>query len=248
VIEAKVGWQVPSREQLSRYLGRITSSNARHKRLVSVSAADQSWAERHLPVELNGVAVTHLSWTDIQRAAADALAISRSPIDKVWLSELTKHLDGYGMASNIFDARVYVVALNRDRIDSKNPLTWVDVVTEQARYFHPVGGDSRSGWPTIPPAYLGFRYHAEFRSAHFVKSVTTTDHLQDIDPRWPETNSPHFVYTLGPPMVPTRRMPLGKIHPSMRNWISIDLLLSGEAPDYKTAIDRMQERNRRPSV
>ncbi|MGH8466372.1 MAG: hypothetical protein ACRER5_19700, partial [Pseudomonas sp.] len=92
------------------------------------------------------------------------------------------------------------------------------------------------------PAYFGFRYHAQFRSVHFVESAITVDRIQDIDPRWPETNAPNFVYTLGPPMTPARPMPLGKIHPSMRNWISLDLLLSGAASDYKEAIDMMAAR------
>lgn len=116
------------------------------------------------------------------------------------------------------------------------------MVTEQKRYFHPVGGSDRSGWPTIPPAYIGFRYLAEFRSVHFIEKVDITDHLHKCDPRWPETNAPNFVYTLGPPMKPAVPMPLGKIHPSMRNWISLDLLLSGKAKDYKNAIDLMRER------
>jgi hypothetical protein len=242
IFEAKLGWRVPTIGQLERYLPRLLSSTAQHKRLVSVSAADSAWAARHQPAELGGVPVSHLSWSDLQGAARRAHDQSRSPIERVWLSQLNEHLKGYGMTSNLFDAKAYVVSLNRARINPDNPLTWIEVVVEQGKYFHPVGGSDRSGWPTIPPAYIGFRYLAEFRSVHFIESVQITDHLQDVDPRWPETNAPNFVYTLGPPMKPARPMPLGAIHPSMRNWVALDLLLSGKASDYKDAIALMKQR------
>ena len=239
IFEAKVGWQVPTLGQLERYLPRLLASNTAQKRLVSVSAADRAWAIRHLPSELGGVPISHLSWSDIQAAAARASSATRSPVDKLWLSQLIEHLKGYGMTSNVFDARAYVVSLNRSRISPEDPLTWVDVITEQQRYFHPIG---TNGWPNIPPAYLGFRYHGAFQSVHFVESVITTDHIHEVDSRWPESEAPHFVYTLGPPMKPAKPLPLGKIHPSMRNWISLDLLLSGVAVDYLEAINMMKDR------
>jgi hypothetical protein len=242
IFEAKLGWRVPTIGQLERYLPRLLASTAHHKQLVSVSAADSAWAARHQPAEISGVPVSHLSWSDLQAAARRAHDASRSPIERVWLWQLNQHLKGYGMTSNLFDAKAYVVSLNRSRISPDNPLTWIDVVVEQGKYFHPVGGSDRSGWPTIPPAYIGFRYLAEFRSVHFIESVQITDHLQDVDPRWPETNAPNFVYTLGPPMKPARPMPLGAIHPSMRNWVALDLLLSGKASDYKDAIALMKQR------
>jgi hypothetical protein len=242
ILEAKHGWCVPTIEQLERYAPRLIESGAQHKRLISVSAATSEWAAHHQPARLGDIAVSHLSWTDLQNAAKRANGATRSPVERVWLSQLIDHLKAYGMTSNIFDARAYVVSLNRSRIKPEDPLTWVDVVVNQGRYFHPVGGNDRSGWPVIPPAYFGFRYHAEFRSVHFVESVMTVDRIQDIDPRWPETNTPNFVYTLGPPMVPAKPMPLGKIHPSMRNKVSLDLLLSGVASDYKAAIDMMGPR------
>ena len=244
IFEAKLGWRVPTTGQLERYLPRLLRSQAQTKVIVSVSAADSAWARRHLPYELAGVPVTHLSWSDLRGMAQRAQESTRSPIDRVWLSQLINHLQEYSMTSNVFDSRAYVVSLNRSRIQSSNPLTWIDVVVKKGKYFHPIGGSDRSGWPVIPPSYIGFRYLSEFRSVHFIERVDVTDHIQEIDPRWPNTNSPHFVYTLGPAMAPVKPMPLGAIHPSMRNWVALDLLLSGKATDYKDAIDRMRERIR----
>ncbi|OWQ66335.1 hypothetical protein CEE56_19240 [Stenotrophomonas maltophilia] len=242
IFEAKLGWRVPTRGQLERYLPRLLRSPTQAKVLVSVSAADASWAQRHLPGDLAGVPVIHFSWSDLQTMARRAQDATRSPVDRVWLTQLVHHLQEYGMTSNVFDSRAYVVSLNRSRIQPSDPLTWIEVVVEQGKYFHPVGGSDRSGWPVIPPSYIGFRYLAEFRSVHFIERVDVTDHIQEVDPRWPKTNAPYFVYTLGPAMKPAKPMPLGTIHPSMRNWVALDLLLSGKATDYKDAIDRMRER------
>lgn len=240
IIEAKVGWQVPSISQLDRYLPRLLASNSKRKLFVSVSAADGGWAKRHLPTHLAGVEIMHLSWSDLQAIALMAFKLTRRPADKLWLSQLATHLAEYGMTSNVFDARAYVVSISPQRITPKHPLTWVDVIVEQRRYFHPIGGN---GWPVVAPSYLGFRYHGAFRSAHFVESVVTIDNLAEIDSRWPETNTPNFVYTLGPPMQPATPLPLGKIWATMRNWVSLDLLLSGAATDYSEALAMMKARN-----
>lgn len=233
IFEAKLGWRVPTQGQLERYLPRLLASNAEHKRLVSVSAAGSAWAARHQPTALEGVPLSHLAWSDLQAAARRAHGSSRSPIERVWLAQLIEHLKGYGMTSNLFDTMAYVVSLANTRVKPEDPLTWVDVVVEQGKYFHPVGGN---GWPVIPPAYIGFRYQGKFRSVHFIESVQVSDHLHEVDPRWPHTDAPHFVYTLGPPMRPVEPLPLGKIHYNMRNWVALDLLLSGKASDYKEAI------------
>lgn len=245
IFEAKLGWRVTTSGQLQRYLPRLLKSAALDKRLFSISAADKPWASRHLPTELEGVPVHHLSWSDLQALTKKALETSRSSTERVWLWELHEHLKEYGMASNVFDSRAYVVSLNSERVRPDNPLTWIDVTLEQKRYFHPVGGNGRGGWPAIPPAYIGFRYMSEFRSAHFIEHVEITDRIQDVDPRWPDSDSPHFIYHLGPAMKPVRPMPLGTIHPSMRNYVALDLLLSGVASDYKNAIDLMKLRKER---
>ncbi|RDS82248.1 hypothetical protein DWU98_09445 [Dyella monticola] len=239
IIEAKLGWQVPGLQQLKRYAPRLRSSGARRQLLVSLSAADSSWAIRQLPGNVTGIPVTHLSWNALSDAARRAHSSTRSPTDRAWLEQLLHHLQGYGMTSNIFDARAYVVSLTRDRIRPTHPYTWTDVVEKDSTYFHPVGV---RGWPVIPPRYVGFRYRAEFQSVHFVTGVKTVDRLQDLNPLWPDTDSPQFVYTLGPPMVPRARMPLGKIYNNSRHTIALDILLSGSADTFEEAIVQMRER------
>lgn len=55
IIEAKLGWQVPGIKQLKRYAPRLGASGARRPQLVSLSAADSSWATRQLPADIDGI-------------------------------------------------------------------------------------------------------------------------------------------------------------------------------------------------
>ena len=61
VFEAKRHWQVATHAQLARYVHRLADSNVQHKRLISVSAARKDWAVRHLPADVKGIPVDHLS-------------------------------------------------------------------------------------------------------------------------------------------------------------------------------------------
>lgn len=239
IIEAKVGWHVPEQDQLARYAPRLHQSNARKKMLVSLSAADREWAKRRLPATVADIPINHISWSDVRAAARTALKASRRPIERLWLEQLTAHLTDYGMTPNTFDARVYVVPLTKNKIRKESPYTWLDVVEKDGSYFHEVGVN---GFPAIPPAYIGFRWEAEFRQAHHVTKVIRVDRLKDVNEDWPDLDTPHFVYTLGPKMAPVIPMKLGPINPRMRNWIALDILLSGVADDYSHAIQLMKER------
>lgn len=239
VFEAKRHWQVATHAQLARYVHRLADSNVQHKRLISVSAARKDWAVRHLPADVKGIPVDHLSWSEIRAMAKRAHAATRNQIERLWLDQLALHLSEYGMTSNAFDSLAYVVSLSRDLMPSSQELTWIDVVTKQGKYFHPIGGN---GWPTVPPAYIGFRYLSQFRSVHFIERVDTVDRLQDVDPHWPETHSPHFVYTLGPAMRPATVLPLGNIYYTARHRVALDLLLSGKAATYEEAVALTKDR------
>ncbi len=239
IFEAKRYWQVASREQLAKYAPRLGRSNVQHKRLISISAARKDWAVRHLPSDVDGIPVDHLAWSEIRAMAKRAREASKSQAERLWLHQLNLHLAEYGMTSNVFDSLAYVVSLSQDLLPNSSDMTWIDVVAKQGRYFHPVGGN---GWPTIPPAYIGFRYLSEFRSVHFIEHVETVDNLQEVDPAWPVTSTPNFVYTLGPAMRPATRLSLGNIYYTARHWLALDLLISGKAATYEEAIALTKER------
>jgi len=210
-----------------------------HKRLISISAARRDSAIRHLLADVDGIPVDHLSWSDVRTMVKRAHAACKSQTERLWLHQLNLHLAEYGMTSNAFDSLAYVVSLSRDLLPNSSDMTWIDVVAKQGRDFHPVGGN---GWPTIPHAYIGFRYLSEFRSVHFIAHVETVDNLQEVDRTWPVTSTPNFVYTLGPAMRPVTRLARGNIYYTARHWVALDLLISGRASTYEEAIALTKER------
>jgi hypothetical protein len=46
ILEAKLSWELPTVDQLNRYLNRLITARAKHQRLISVNAADQAHAGR----------------------------------------------------------------------------------------------------------------------------------------------------------------------------------------------------------
>jgi len=118
---------------------------------------------------------------------------------------------------------VYVVPLDCGTPE-RSRIPWIDIVRANRRYFHPTGGKR---WPKAPPNYLGFRYHGRLQAIHHVDSWQVTDDLHSaIEEIRPGKRDPHFVYVLGEPIVPPRRVPAGKVYPSGRVWAALDLLLT----------------------
>jgi len=136
-------------------------------------------------------------------------------------------------ASNL----VYVVSLGSGTPEWSR-LSWIDIVRARRRYCHPTGGER---WPKAPPNYLGFRYHGGLQSIHHVDSWKVTDDLhQSIEEIRPGTWEPHFMYELGEPIVPPRKVANGKIYPSGRVWAALDLLLT--CSTVSEARNRTQQR------
>src|ERR1700692_4163153 len=76
VLEAKRGWSVPSKVQLARYGPRLGKTQAGLQRLVTVSAADRAFAAEHLPHRIDGIALSHMSWTDLAKLARRAQVLA----------------------------------------------------------------------------------------------------------------------------------------------------------------------------
>lgn len=238
VLEAKRSWNLPTEEQLRRYLPRLTSGTADFKRLVSISAAHREYALRHLPGSLEGVPLTHLAWGDLLRLAKDARHSAASYQEKLWLEQFCQHLQEFVSMDRTKDNSVFVVSLSNALMVEGNAHTWIDVVEIDQSYFHPVGG----GWPVDPPNYIGFRYHGRLQSVHHIKKFEVIENVADVNPLWFPTDSDHFVYRLGPGMRPPREMRTGNIFRNGRVWCAIDTLLSGA---FNTISDARDETKRR---
>lgn len=79
-------------------------------------------------------------------------------------------------------------------------------------------------------------------SVHHVDSYDVVSDLNSVNSCWPSTGMDHFVYQLGPAMVPTKEIKNGKLWATARIWCAIDTLLSGA---YATIADARDETQRR---
>lgn len=239
IVEAKRGWGVATEDQLMRYVPRIVAGGAKRQRLISVSASALTQAMRHLPRHLSDIGIVHLSWGHLQRLAKKAQGIASGFEEKLWLRQLIQHLQEFVSMNRKTDNRVYVVSLGANAMISGQDYSWIDVVVQDSRYFHPMGNT----WPVEPPNYLGFRYRGELQSVHHVETFEIVDDLASYNSLWPSTTVAHFVYRLGPPMKAARRLATGNgITRAARVWCAIDTLLSGE---FNTISDARVETRRR---
>ena len=117
---------------------------------------------------------------------------------------------------------VYVVALSDQRPMGWN-LSWLEIVKDHRRYFHP----HEPGWPREPPTYMGFRYGGKLQSIHFVKKAEIIDNLALVCEGLPrERVEPHVLYHLGDAIVPPHEVKSGKNTHNTRLWCAIDTLLT----------------------
>jgi hypothetical protein len=222
IIEAKRGWNLPTIRQLELYTPRFERQPKKFSAVVTMSECSSEYAQLNLPISVDGFPVIHIPWKEI----AELSCIPRGThAEKRLLGQLRTYLSRVVKMQNQESNQVYVVSLSSGKPDWL-PCTWVDIVQKHHSYFHPVGGN---GWPKEPPNYIGFRYNGKLQSIHHIeKWKIFTDLAKSIDGlglasiQWP----PHFVYTLGPAIVPPKVVKSGKVYRNGRVWASLDLLLT----------------------
>jgi hypothetical protein len=157
--------------------------------------------------------------------------------EKRLLDELLTYLGGLVTMQNVDSNWVYVVSLAPGTPEGWG-ISWIDIVREKHRYFHPAEG---GGWPKEPPNYIAFRYRGRLQSIHHIESYEV---VADVHAKMPEVLSegwePHFLYTLGPAFRPDSEVPTGPtIHRATRVWCMLDTLFTcstiAEARDVSRA-------------
>jgi len=222
IVEAKRGWVLPTRKQLSRYAQRFSHDQTRLATLVTMSECTSEYAALHLDKAVKGIRVVHLCWNDVQKLSRIRQG---THAEKRLLHEFRTYLERVVKMQNQRSNMAFVVALAAGT-PKWSQLSWQDIVAVRRRYFHPVGG----GWPKEPPNYVAFRYGGCLQSIHHVDNwKVITDVHEDMPELTPGKWKPHFLYTLGPPIVPPKVVKTGKIYPSGRVWAALDLLLTCES-------------------
>lgn len=226
IIEAKRGWVLPSKNQLLMYSTResFVKSVAKNKVIVTLSECSRDYADHHLEIkDANGTPIKHISWKDIHVFAESAYAAA-SNSEKRLLKELQLYLRGLMTMQNQTSNEVYVVSLGSGKPDNCK-LSWIEIVEQYNKYFHPMGG---GGWPKEPPNYIAFRYYGKLQSIHHIEDYTVSTNLHNEISDMPdnEDDYAHFVYTLGPAIKPSKEVKTGNIFRSGRVWCHLDALLT----------------------
>mgnify|MGYP001423149663 FL=1 len=204
IIEAKKGWILPGKDQLSLYSQRrsLVQSSAKHKVIMSMSECSDTYANSYLPIkQANGIPIMHLPWKRIYELAENSISESNN-LQKNLLRELMKYLGGLMTMQTQESNWVFVVSLGTSKPEDCD-LTWIEIVQNNMKYFHPLGGN---GWPKEPPNYIAFRYYGQLQSIHHIEDYVVTKKLHDEIPEMPDKVEGYdfFVYKLGPAIVPTK--------------------------------------------
>ncbi len=230
IIEAKRGWALPSERQLSLYAPRLDRERRKRRALVAMSECSDEFAKLHLPARIGNTTVRHMSWQRVQRLAR---VKASAHAEKRLLAQLRSYFERVVKMQDQESNLVYVVSLGAGR-PSWSKLTWLEIVRDRRRYFHPVG----DGWPKAPPNYLAFRHGGRLQSIHHVEEAKV---ITEVRKEMPELNpgkwKPHFLYRLGPPIVPHREVRSGPIR-NARRWVMLDLLLTSNTIKEAAALTK----------
>ena len=225
IIEAKIGFEPPGIEQLTKYAHTLNdgSDQAAEKLLVVLAQSDRKelWLKLKVPAAVEGVPVRVISWGQVKACIDRAYPVTDNT-GKALLRQLGAFLDKALPMQEITSNSVYVVSVSRGTF-SGGPTNFQDVVLTHRKYFHPIG----SGWPVSPPNYIGFRWDGCLQSIHHVEHYEI---LTNYRTQFPDADDvemdPHFLYHLGPAITPTQKVPTGNLFRAARIYAHIDLLLT----------------------
>jgi len=227
IVEAKRGWILPGLDQLKKYAARQSFAADRSARriLVTMSECSTEYASAHLPAKhIGSVPVAHVSWKNIFSCAQGAFPAA-GHAEKRLLSEMTDYLRTIMTTQRQHSNWVFVVSLGSNTPDGWRT-SWIDIVRKYSRYFHPIAPH----WPKEPPTYVGFRYGGKLQSVHFIERYEVIDNLSKACPGIADDMvEPHFLYFLGPPIVPLHEVKNGNVYPSGRVWCALDTLLTSSS-------------------
>lgn len=239
IIEAKRGWNLPQLQQLEKYAERsdFIKNSAVNKMIVTMSECSAEYAENNLPKEISGITIKHMSWRDVFDCAKKAKKDSDNAGKKM-LDELCGYLEGVIGMQNYLSNEVYCVSLSRDKVNENSSLRWLDIVTVYGKYFCPQG----NSWLVEPPNYIAFRYDGRVQSIHHIENYVITKNIHKYISEYPDVQEkiPHFVFTLGDAIIPSKCVKSGATIRARRVWAMIDLLLTCDSVDE--AVKKTKER------
>ena len=216
IIEAKIGWVLPTADQLNKYRHRLKKN--KQTKLVALSQYTQEYASLHLSND-----VGYLSWKNIMEVCKNAYTSTSALTEKFYLNEFITYLSKFISMERELMNVAYCVVLSSDKA-SYSDISFIDVVEKHNVYFYPY----EKNWPNKPPNYMAFRYNGVLKSIRKVTDYRIIDYLHEAIPGviGKSEMRKHFLLELGPEMKPHHQVRNGGIYNSQRLWCTIDTLLT----------------------
>lgn len=236
IVENKIGWNLPSKRQLKRYLPRFRNRVAKRKFILVISECSEDYAKRQLPDRIYGIDVHFICWNDLFPVINEAKKTASSSKEKLVLNELKTYFNRVIRVGDIKSNMVFIVALSNKKLGRWCGLSGVDIV-KRGIYFYP----AIKGWPQEPPNYIAFRYQGKLQTIHHVDNSKLVERLHTAVPEVSKrVSGPYFVLTLGEAIEPRREIPNGNIWSNAHLRCMLDLLFTS-----KTISDAAKETRRR---
>jgi hypothetical protein len=239
-IEAKKGWIYPEDEQLSKYAKREWLAQVR--KIVVLNESTPAFTEANFrKTSIETVPIEVISWNEIRNIALSSKMVGRNTENQL-LEQLSIYLNKINSMQNVDSNRVYVVSLGKDKVVPDSDITWRDIVLNDKKYYHPVGG-SKGGWPVEPPNYIAFRYDGKLQSIHHIEKYEV---MNDLSKHFeiPKDTETRYLYHLGPAIKLAHEVRTGEgIRRCQRVWAALDLLLTSQT--IEEARDKTKERESR---
>ncbi len=225
IIEAKIGFSVPTNEQCQKYLPRLDETDEPVQKIVAlVQSTDDQFADNYAKADRRFAdRILSFSWQQFLTECVRILTGNTVEADgRLWVNYFYRFLDQeYGMKA--FTTEVWILAINTDPMWHNGKSHW-DIHQE-----------FRVWWDykehTVRPLYLAFRVYGEVK---FIWRVNQIDHgvpiidvvpeMKNINKPWP--NEPCTIWHLDAPVQLPKAVRTGRGMYNRRVRSDLDLLLS----------------------
>ncbi|MBI5227170.1 PD-(D/E)XK nuclease family protein [Candidatus Micrarchaeota archaeon] len=222
IIEAKRGWNLPTKEQLNKYISRFNEYPGMGHKLIVISDCKKLYAKDELDRYGLTLSIEFISWRQIRRWLNEVRKNCNNR-QKLILEEMDKYFEEVIVMQDKDSNEVFCVVISEKKLVGN--FTFLDVV-KKGHYFYPIRGK----WPKLPPTYIAFRNRGKLMSIHHVNGyeiVNSPDrHLPEIKGWRDWSKCPHYMLELGKPFKPEHEVKNGNIYASQHIKCRLDTLFT----------------------
>lgn len=161
--------------------------------------------------------------------------------EKKLLIEFRSYIGDLINMKNDFSNEVFCVSVCNKHIewDKNKQLTTKNLACEHNIFYHPIGGK----WPSEPVNYLALRCHGQLLAIYYVKDYKIVNNAKDICDEFEDRCiKPHFVYSLGLPIIPNKKVTTKGVDNDVKRFVFLDLLLTESS--LKECFEKSDEREK----